>query len=119
MAFAAGLTAMRAQLNAVNARLTVCVADWSPLLSQYATLGPAVDRLLDMETYNAPDQATWTGYFNTFVTDTSPKTAVRDLGVVEGGTDGRSGRHLNHPPPPLPPDRRRPLPLWLVQHVLG
>jgi len=59
-----------------KARLTICVADWSPVMSQYALLAPAVDRLLDMETYNDKDYATWHTYYKNIVKDAVPKNKV-------------------------------------------
>lgn len=60
-AYAAFCTKVKAGLEKLTspARLTVAVAQWSPMLAQYATLAPTVHRLLDMETYNAGSMTGW------------------------------------------------------------
>jgi hypothetical protein len=60
--FATWLAAVRALLNPAGVRLTVDVASWSPVLSQFVTLAPAVDRLQNMETYNGDSASQWTGW---------------------------------------------------------
>ena len=57
--YANWLAALHAALHAVNVRLTVDVATWSPVLSQFETLAPSVDRLMDMDTYNADSLGQW------------------------------------------------------------
>lgn len=74
--FASGLAALRTPLNAAGVRLTICVADWSPVVGDYAVLAPAVDRLLDMETYTAPSWTTWLGYYHNIVRDDVPRAKV-------------------------------------------
>lgn len=49
--YAKWLSAVRAVLNPHGIRLTADVASWSPVLTEYATLAPAVDRLQTMSTY--------------------------------------------------------------------
>jgi hypothetical protein len=61
--FASWLAAVRAVLSPHGIRLTVAVANWSPVLREFTTLGPSVDRLLDMETYNAKSYTEWLGYY--------------------------------------------------------
>lgn len=74
-AYASFLSDIKNDLSG-KARLTICVADWSPVLSQYGLLAPAVDRLLDMETYNDKDYVTWRGYYKNIVKDSVPKNKV-------------------------------------------
>jgi len=52
--FASWLSAVRAVLSPHGIRLTVDVASWSPVLKQYKTLAPAVDRLQTMSTCTLP-----------------------------------------------------------------
>jgi len=65
--FASWLAAVRSVLNKQNVRLTVDVASWSPVLSQYATLAPSVDRLQNMETYNGDSESQWLSYYEPFL----------------------------------------------------
>merc|ERR1712218_336264 len=74
-AYADFLSGIKKDLNG-KARLTICVADWSPVVSQYALLAPAVDRLLDMETYNDKDYATWHKYYSNIVKNSVPRDKV-------------------------------------------
>lgn len=74
--FASWLAAVRKVLAPAGIRLTVDVADWSPVLAHYAILGPAVDRLLDMETYNARSLQQWTGYFDNIINSGAPVDSV-------------------------------------------
>ena len=57
--YAAFLAQAKTALNAAGMRLTIAVAQWSTMASQYKTLAPSVDRLLNMETYNANSMAGW------------------------------------------------------------
>ena len=50
---------VREVLAKTRRRLTVAVAQWSPMLSDYAALAPNVDRLLDMSTYTANSLSGW------------------------------------------------------------
>jgi hypothetical protein len=84
--FAAWLTAVRSLLSPHGIRLTVDVASWSPVLSQYAVLAGAVDRLENMETYNGDSQAEWEGYYEAFINAVPREKAGVGLG---GWTDGK------------------------------
>eukprot|EP00658_Telonema_sp_P-2_P068082 TRINITY_DN5700_c0_g1_i2.p1 TRINITY_DN5700_c0_g1~~TRINITY_DN5700_c0_g1_i2.p1 ORF type:complete len:247 (-),score=21.75 TRINITY_DN5700_c0_g1_i2:78-818(-) len=57
--FATWLSAVRAVLKPHGIRLTADVASWSPVLTEYATLAPAVDRLQTMSTYNGASLNQW------------------------------------------------------------
>lgn len=69
---------LRSALNAQGIRLSIDVAQWSPMLSQFATLGPTVDRMMNMETYNADSMSGWLngdsygGYYNKFMNSGGP-----------------------------------------------
>lgn len=76
--FAAWLAAVRAVLAQHGIRLTVDVADWSPVLREFSALAPAVDRLQDMETYNGDSEAEWLGYY-------APLAAVQPRSVAGVG----------------------------------
>jgi hypothetical protein len=71
--YARFLTLARPKLNAAGMRLTVATATWSPMLSNTSCLAPAVDRILNMETYNADSMQGWLkgdsvgGYYERFV----------------------------------------------------
>eukprot|EP00759_Apiculatamorpha_spiralis_P011882 PhF_6_TR19040/c0_g1_i2/m.27973 len=71
--YAAFCTKLRRALNAVGTRLTIDVATWSPMLSQFTLLAPTVDRMMNMETYNANSMQgwltgdNWGGYYTSFV----------------------------------------------------
>lgn len=73
--FASWLSAVRSVLNPHGIRLTADVASWSPVLKQYATLAPAVDRLQTMSTYNDASLAQWNADFHAFV-DAIPRSAA-------------------------------------------
>ena len=85
--FASWLSAVRAVLNPHGIRLTVDVASWSPVLREFATLAPAVDRLQNMETYNGDSETQWLRYFNEFVMP----VPLRAAGVGLGGWDDSKG----------------------------
>jgi hypothetical protein len=69
-------------------RVIADVADWSPVLSEYATLAPAVDRLQDMETYNADSFGEWMSAFVNIINPTIPRSAAGiGLGVWLDNTD--------------------------------
>ena len=57
--YAAFLAQAKTALNAAGMRLTIAVAQWSTMASQFKILAPSVDRLLNMETYNANSMAGW------------------------------------------------------------
>lgn len=61
--FAQWLSAVNASLAPHGIRLTVDVANWSPVLREFSTLAPSVDRLQDMETYNGDSEAEWLTYY--------------------------------------------------------
>ena len=83
--FAAWLTAVRAVLAPHNIRLTVDVCSWSPVLSQFAVLAPAVDRLLNMETYNGDSASQWSSYYSEFVKAIPRASAGVGLGAWSDG----------------------------------
>eukprot|EP00037_Helgoeca_nana_P018478 m.176806 g.176806 ORF g.176806 m.176806 type:complete len:303 (+) comp24460_c0_seq1:1735-2643(+) len=59
--YAAFCAKLKVALNAIGVRLTIAVANWSPMLSNFKVLAPSVDRLMSMETYNANSMAGWLG----------------------------------------------------------
>jgi hypothetical protein len=81
--YATFLGAAKPKLNAAGMRLTIATATWSPMLSDTALLAPNVDRVLNMETYNADSMSGWLngdavgGYYGKFV---APPTARSKLG---------------------------------------
>lgn len=79
--FARWLAAVRAVLNPHGIRLTADVASWSPVLREYATLAPAVDRLQTMSTYNGASLNGWTDGFRAFISATPNRAAGVGLGV--------------------------------------
>ena len=83
--FAAWLAAVRAQLAPHGVRLTVDVAAWSPVLSQYAVLSRGADRLLNMETYNGGSAAAWAATLDTYVAGTPLAAAGVGLGAWSDG----------------------------------
>jgi hypothetical protein len=86
--FAQWLGAVRATLSSRNIRLTVDVADWSPVLSQFATLAPSVDRLQDMETYNGDSEAQWLKYYAPLQAVSPRNKAGVGLGCWNDGKNG-------------------------------
>ena len=83
--FAAWLAAVRAQLAPHGVRLTVDVAAWSPVLSQYAVLAAGVDRLLTMETYNGDSPAAWSATLDAYVAAAPLAAAGVGLGAWSDG----------------------------------
>ena len=79
--FAGWLSAVRAVLNPHGIRLTADVASWSPVLKEYATLAPAVDRLQTMSTYNDASLLQWEVGFHEFVHAIPRSAAGIGLGV--------------------------------------
>eukprot|EP00658_Telonema_sp_P-2_P049344 TRINITY_DN3751_c0_g1_i1.p1 TRINITY_DN3751_c0_g1~~TRINITY_DN3751_c0_g1_i1.p1 ORF type:complete len:350 (-),score=73.31 TRINITY_DN3751_c0_g1_i1:406-1455(-) len=79
--YAAFCKRLRAVLNPAGIRLTIDVASWSGMLSQFSELADGVDRLMDMETYNADSMDGWLqgdsygGYYTKFVTSDVPRVA--------------------------------------------
>eukprot|EP00940_MAST-03C_sp_MAST-3C-sp2_P003531 g3531.t1 len=71
----------RFTLNQIGTRLTIDVAQWSPMLSQYEVLGPTVDRMMNMETYNCDSFDGWMhgdafgGYYDSFVNKNVPRNS--------------------------------------------
>jgi len=80
--YAAFLLQMRTALASRGVRVTAAVAQWSPMLRQYATLSAAADRLMDMETYTANSMQGWLqgdaygGYYEPFVSDCQPRASA-------------------------------------------
>eukprot|EP01065_Artemidia_motanka_P030424 TRINITY_DN36444_c0_g1_i1.p1 TRINITY_DN36444_c0_g1~~TRINITY_DN36444_c0_g1_i1.p1 ORF type:complete len:325 (+),score=125.91 TRINITY_DN36444_c0_g1_i1:65-976(+) len=76
--YAAACTTLKAALNKEGMRLTVDVAQWSAMLNDFSVLAPAVDRLMNMETYNANSMWGWThgdlygGFYDKFVNSKVP-----------------------------------------------
>ena len=79
--FASWLTAVRAVLSPHRIRLTADVASWSPVLKEYKTLAPAVDRLQTMSTYNSAGLKPWTESFHEFVDAIPSRSAGVGLGM--------------------------------------
>jgi hypothetical protein len=84
-AFAGWLAALRAQLQPHGIRLTVDVAQWSPVLSQYGALAEASDRLFSMSTYNAGSAEQWLGILKPFLSATPLAKAGVGLGAWSDG----------------------------------
>eukprot|EP00041_Stephanoeca_diplocostata_P025672 m.677550 g.677550 ORF g.677550 m.677550 type:complete len:641 (-) comp22798_c1_seq1:986-2908(-) len=97
--YAAFCAKLKAVLNAGNMRLTIDVATWSPMLRQFALLAPSVDRMMDMETYNANSMMGWVngdlfgGYYKEFVNDNVPRSA-NGIGLGSWPTATCGGTHL-------------------------
>ena len=88
--FASWLTSLRSALHAVGVRLTVDVASWSPVLSQFTTLAPSVDRLMDMDTYNADSLEGWLSTYGLMGNSAVPRS-VAGIGLgcwVDASTNG-------------------------------
>jgi hypothetical protein len=83
--FAQWLSTTRRLLNAAGIRLTVDVASWSPVLSQYKTLSSSVDRLQNMETYNGDSYDDWLTYYNAFISQVPLEVAGVGIGVWDDG----------------------------------
>jgi len=83
--FASWLAAVRAQLAPHGVRLTVDVAAWSPVLSQYAVLAAGVDRLLNMETYNGGSAGGWAAVLDAYVAAVPLAAAGVGLGAWSDG----------------------------------
>lgn len=85
--YASFCTQLRAKLNAKGMRLTIDVASWSPMLKQFALLGTSVDRMMNMETYNADSMRAWLnggvvgGFYTSFV---APGVPLSSCGVGLG-----------------------------------
>ena len=88
--YAAFCTKLRKALNDVGVRLTIDVAQWSAMLSQYTTLATSVDRMLNMETYNANSMNGWLngdaygGYYEAYRNATGKSGNMDALGVGLG-----------------------------------
>lgn len=88
------LRAAKPKLNAAGMRLTIATATWSPMLSDTALLAPQVDRVLNMETYNADSMSGWLngdavgGYYSKFV---APPTSHSKLGPGLGCWPAKCG----------------------------
>jgi hypothetical protein len=88
------LSAAKPKLNAAGMRLTIATATWSPMLADTSLLAPHVDRVLNMETYNADSMSGWLngdavgGYYSKFV---APPTAHSKLGPGLGCWPAKCG----------------------------
>jgi hypothetical protein len=90
VAYAGWLSALKASLHTIGVRLTVDVATWSPMIADFATLAPSVDRLMDMETYNGASLSQWQGYYNELINESLDRNiAAVGLGCwVDSSTNG-------------------------------
>ena len=85
--YAAYLKTVKPILNAGGLRLTADVAAWCKMTSDYALLAPAVDRLLNMEQYNADSMEGWLkgdaygGYYEQFVAAAPVDKCAPGLGI--------------------------------------
>ena len=52
--------------------MTVAVANWSPVLSQYKVLAAAADRIQNMGLYNMNDMPDWEYVMNEFLSGAPP-----------------------------------------------
>ena len=87
--YAKWLAALRAALNPIGVRVTADVAMWSPAINQFAVLAPSVDRLFDMDTYNADSLAQWLSAYDHLVNPQVP-LGVAGVGLgcwVDGGNN--------------------------------
>jgi hypothetical protein len=89
-AYAAWLTALKASLHPHGVRLTVDVATWSTMIADFSVLAPSVDRLMNMETYNADSLSQWMRYYQSIVNDQIDRNVVGiGLGCwVDSSTNG-------------------------------
>ena len=74
--FASWLSVLHQELNSIGVRLTVDVATWSPVLRQYSVLAPVVDRMMDMDTYNAKSFKGWMKFYNDIVNTEIPRSVA-------------------------------------------
>lgn len=85
--FAAYLQVLKPILNGAGIRLTADVAQWCPMTSDYALLAPTVDRMLNMEQYNANSMDGWLngdeygGYYVQFLSDAPVDKCAPGLGI--------------------------------------
>lgn len=92
--YATFLSSAKPKLNMAGMRLTIATATWSPMLSNTALLAPVVDRVLNMETYNADSMDGWLrgdsvgGYYEKFV---APPTNRSKLGPGLGCWPAKCG----------------------------
>ena len=74
--FVTFLSTIKPILNAAGVRVTADVAQWCKMTSDYALLAPHVDRMLNMEQYNANSMEGWLngddygGFYTSFVNRT-------------------------------------------------
>eukprot|EP00939_MAST-03C_sp_MAST-3C-sp1_P004041 g4041.t1 len=93
---------LRTELNKVGTRLTIDVAQWSPMLRQYDVLAPTVDRMMNMETYNADSFDGWLngdaygGFYTAFVNSGIPRRA-NGVGLGCWPTAGCEGANHDWP----------------------
>jgi hypothetical protein len=103
--YAKWLSQAKIAFNKEGMRLTVAVAQWATMLNDYKLLAPSVDRILDMETYNADSYKGWLngdnfgGYYNKLLTAGATKVAP---GM--GCWNASCGKHTcwTVPSPPCP-----------------
>ena len=85
--YAAFLAQARRAFQAAGLRTTVAAAQWGAMIADYSALGGAVDRVLDMETYNADSMAGWLagdafgGYYDQLLAGTGALKAAPGLGA--------------------------------------
>lgn len=86
--FASWLNETRAALNPHGVRVTVAVANWSPVLSQYKVLAAAADRIQNMGLYNLNDMPDWEYVMNEFLSGAPREKLAPGLGCwTDGKTD--------------------------------
>jgi hypothetical protein len=74
--YALWLNQLRYALHEIGVRLTIDVQDWSPAISEFDILAPVVDRMFDMDTYNADSMLIWLANYYVIVNSEIPRSAV-------------------------------------------
>ena len=97
--YAAYCAKLKAALHApgVGARLTICGAQWSPMLSAFSVLAPSVDRIQNMETYVADSWDGWLhgdSYGGDYTSFVNPGVPRDKCGVGLGVWPAQCGDHL-------------------------
>jgi len=100
-------------LNAAGLRLTADVAQWCKMTKDYALLAPGVDRMLNMEQYNANSMEGWLkgdaygGYYESFVNSHVPLDKCGPSLGIWGATCGKNATS------------GAPLPCWSTKEESG